>query len=85
MAKSRLEESDMPKPYSNRAMSSDEPCNLGHYDHTDSPTYKTPDAVDHRDAPVDDDPIIKYLEALSNLAPCSSARASLHSTSGPVA
>ncbi len=61
MPKSRLEESDMPKPYSNRAMPSDEPCNLGHHDHTDSPAYKTPDAVDHRDAPVDDDPIIKYL------------------------
>ena len=55
MPKSRLEESDMPKPYSNRAMPSDEPCNLGHHDHTDSPAYKTPDAVDHRDAPVDDD------------------------------
>ncbi len=47
MPKPRLEDSDMPKAYSNRAMPSNEPCNLGHYDHTDTPAYKTPDAVDH--------------------------------------
>ncbi len=40
----------MPKAYSNRAMPGDEPCNLGQHDHTDSPAYKTPDAVNHRDA-----------------------------------
>ena len=56
MPKSRLEESDKPKAYSNRAMPSNEPCNLGQHDHTDSPAYKTPDAVNHRDAPVDDSP-----------------------------
>ena len=54
----------MPKAYSNRAMPSDEPCNLGHYDHTDSPAHKTPDAVNHRGALVDDGLVIQYLEAL---------------------
>ena len=54
----------MLKAYSNRAMPSDGPCNLGHYDHTDSPAYKTPDAVDHRDALVDDGLMFQYMEAL---------------------
>ncbi len=53
----------MPKPYSNRAMPSDEPCNLGHHDHTDSPAHKTPDAVDHA---LVDDLVTQYLEALRN-------------------
>ncbi len=50
---------------SNIAVSSDEPRNFGHYDHTDVPAYKTPDAVDH-------DVLIKYLEALSKRVTLSS-------------
>ena len=55
----------MSKPNNNRAMPSDEPRNLGHYDHTDLPAYKTPDAVEYGGTAVDDSLVIQYQEALS--------------------
>ena len=54
----------MPKAYSNRAMPSYGPCNLGRYDHTDSPAHKTPDTADDLGAMLDDGLVLHYLEAL---------------------
>ncbi len=54
----------MPKAYSNRAMPSDGPCNLGRYDHTVSPAHKTPDTAHDLGAMVDDGLMIQYMEAL---------------------
>ena len=54
----------MSKAYSNRAMPSHGPCNLGRYDHTESPAHKTSDTADGHGAMLDDGLVLHYLEAL---------------------